>query len=162
MADGTRGPGEIPGPRKAAILMVSVDSEAASRLMGQLDKAEQERVALEIVRLEDTPPSKDERERILREFYQISVLPMMADAGGSGTALRLLEKIHPSAEAKRIVESAETVLGRRHFEFLRKADPENLVTIVGEEHPQLIALVLSHLPPDKAAKIVECLPLAKQ
>ena len=130
--------------------------------MGQLDKAEQERVALEIVRLEDTPPSKDERERILREFYQISVLPMMADAGGSGTALRLLEKIHPSAEAKRIVESAETVLGRRHFEFLRKADPENLVTIVGEEHPQLIALVLSHLPPDKAAKIVECLPLAKQ
>jgi flagellar motor switch protein FliG len=162
MVMGARGTGEIPGPRKAAILMVSVDSDAAARLMAQLEKPEQERVALEIVRLEDSPPSKEERERILREFYQLSAMPMMAEQGGSGAALKLLEKIHSGPEAKKIVESAETALGRRHFEFLRKADPENLVTIVGEEHPQLIALVLSHLPPDKSAKIVECLPLAKQ
>jgi flagellar motor switch protein FliG len=163
MADGAKGSGgELTGPRKAAVLMVSLEHDAAVRLMAQLDKAEQEKVALEIVRLETVPPTADERDRILREFYQLSVSPSVADQGGPGAALKLLEKVHSTAEARKIVESAETALGRGRFTFLKKTDPENLVAIVGEEHPQMIALILSHLPAERAAGIVESLPLAKQ
>ena len=150
------------GPRKAAVLLVSLEHEAAARLMGQLEKAEQEKVAVEIVRLEGNPPTREERERVLREFYQVAVAPPIIDQGGASAALKLLEKVHPPAEARKILESAEGVLGRGYFEFLKKVSPENLVAIVGEEHPQMIALILSHLPHDLAAKIVEGLPLAKQ
>ncbi|HLF93588.1 MAG TPA: flagellar motor switch protein FliG [Planctomycetota bacterium] len=150
------------GPRKAAILMVSLEPDAAGRLMAQLEKPEQEKVALEIVRLEGQPPSKEERERVLREFYQVAVAPPIIDQGGTRAALKLLEKVHPPAEAQKMVDSAESSLGRGHFAFLTKTDPENLVAIVGDEHPQMVALIVSHLPPDRAAKIIESLPTAKQ
>lgn len=150
------------GPRKAAILMVSLEPDAAARLIAQLEKPEQEKVALEIVRLEGAPPSKEERERTLREFYQVAVAPPIIEQGGSRAALKLLEKVHPPGEARKMIDSVESALGRGHFEFLQKTDPENLVAIVGEEHPQMIALILSHLPSERAAKIVESLPLAKQ
>jgi flagellar motor switch protein FliG len=150
------------GPRKAAVLLVSLEHEAAARLIGQLEKPDQEKIAVEIVRLESNPPSKEERERVLREYYQVAVAPPIIDQGGPGAALKLLEKVHPPAEARKMLDSAEHALGRGHFEFLKKTAPENLIAIVGEEHPQMIALILSHLPPDKSAKIVESLPLAKQ
>jgi len=150
------------GPRKAAVLLVSLEHEAAARLISQLERPDQEKIAIEIVRLESNPPSKEERERVLREYYQVAVAPPIIDQGGAGAALKLLEKVHPAAEARKILDGAEHALGRGHFEFLRKTAPENLIAIVGEEHPQMIALILSHLPPDKSAKIVESLPLAKQ
>jgi flagellar motor switch protein FliG len=150
------------GPRKAAVLLVSLEHEAAGRLIAQLEKPDQEKLAVEIVRLEGNPPSKEERERVLREFYQVAVAPPILNQGGPGAALKLLEKVHPPSEARKILDSAEHALGRGHFDFLKKAAPENLVAIVGQEHPQMIALILSHLPPDKAAKILESFPLAKQ
>ncbi len=150
------------GPRKAAVLMVSLEPDAAARLMAQLEKPEQERVALEIVRLEGQPLSKEERERVLREFYQVAVAPPSIDQGGTRAALKLLEKVHSPAEAQKMVDSVESALGRHHFAFLTKTDPENLMAIVGEEHPQMVALIVSHLPPDRAARIIESLPTAKQ
>ena len=64
-----RATAEAAGARRAAILMVSLDQESAARLMAQLDKPEQERIATEIVRLDTTPPDRAEREKVLREFY---------------------------------------------------------------------------------------------
>ena len=154
--------GDGTGPRKAAILLVSLEPDAAARLMAQLEKPEQEKVAIEIVRLEGQPPSKEERERVLREFYQVAVAPPIIDQGGSTAALKLLEKVHPPGEARKMFDTVESALGRGHFEFLKKTDPENLVALVSEEHPQMVALILSYLPAERAGRIIESLPLAKQ
>jgi flagellar motor switch protein FliG len=48
------------------------------------------------------------------------------------------------------------------FGFLHKAGPENLLTFVVEEHPQTIALILSHLPSALAAQVLSGLPSTKQ
>ena len=64
-----RAAAEAAGARRAAILMVSLDQETAARLMAQLEKPEQERIATEIVRLDSAPPDRAEREKVLREFY---------------------------------------------------------------------------------------------
>jgi flagellar motor switch protein FliG len=153
---------EAEGLRRAAILMVSLDPETSARLLAQLEKAEQERVALEIVKLETHPPTREEREGVVRDFYSLSSVQQATDQGGARAAQQILEKIHPPAEAKRMVDSVEASLGRTRFEFLKKTDPENLVAVVADEHPQMIALILSHMPVAKSAKIIETLPLAKQ
>src|SRR5436189_4866188 len=90
------------GARRAAVLMVSVDQETAARLMSQLDKPEQERIATEIVRLESSPPDRAERERVLREFSQFHLSQQAVESGGLRTAQSLLEKIHEPQEARRI------------------------------------------------------------
>ena len=70
--------------------------------------------------------------------------------------------IRRDANAKNLVEQAlgkaasatlETV---RHsiealpFGFLQKVDSQNLLTFIIDEHPQTIALIVSHLPPAQA------------
>jgi len=157
-----RAAAEAVGARRAAVLMVSLDQESAARLMAQLDKPEQERIATEIVRLEGSPPDRAEREKVLREFTQYHLSQQAVESGGLRTAQSLLEKVHQPEEAKRILANVEAAVGKTPFEFLRKADPESVVGFIADEHPQMIALILSYLEPYRAGRIVEGLPMAKQ
>jgi flagellar motor switch protein FliG len=157
-----RAAAEATAARRAAVLMVSLDQEAAARLMAQLGKPEQERIATEIVRLETSPPDRAEREKILREFTQYHLSQQAVESGGLRTAQSLLEKVHEPQEARRILANVEAAVGKTPFEFLRKADPESVVGFIADEHPQMIALILSYLEPYRAGRIVEGLPMPKQ
>ena len=46
----------------------------------------------------------------------------------------------------------------RPFDFLRRADPAHLLNFFRQEHPQLIALILSYLEPQKASAVLGNLP----
>lgn len=153
---------EAAGLRKAAILLVSLEAGSASKLMGQFDSLQQERIAREIVRLEEHPPLAEERDAVFREFAGLFRASRSTDRGGVRSARAILEKLHPAEEAKRILETVESQLGRGRFEFLKKADVQNVAAFIADEHPQTVALVLSHLPPTQAARILECFPLSKQ
>ena len=43
------------------------------------------------------------------------------------------------------------------FEFLKRADPSQVITFIQDEHPQTIALILAHLQPDIAATVLSSL-----
>ncbi len=47
---------------------------------------------------------------------------------------------------------------KSEFDNVKRADPENLLNFIKQEHPQIIALVLAHLEPDKASVILQKLP----
>ena len=44
------------------------------------------------------------------------------------------------------------------FDALQKADPQQLAKFIHSEHPQTIALILSHLDPSQAAALLFSLP----
>jgi flagellar motor switch protein FliG len=48
------------------------------------------------------------------------------------------------------------------FGFLQRIDSQHLLTFIVDEHPQTIALILSHLPPAKAAEVIGGLPSERQ
>jgi len=48
------------------------------------------------------------------------------------------------------------------FGFLKRVDPQNLLTFISNEHPQTIALILSHLPPAYGAQVVAGLTVERQ
>ena len=50
----------------------------------------------------------------------------------------------------------------RPFDFARKADPEQILNFIQNEHPQTIALVLSYLEPEQAGQILSELPQEMQ
>ncbi len=157
-----RAPLDAEGARKAAILMVSVDQESAARVMSQLDKQDQERVAFEIIRLDSEPPSKDEQEGVLREFYNLQVAQQYVDQGGHEYARKVLEKLYSADEARKMMETIESSMRMSAFRFLRRTDTVHLVTFIADEHPQTIAIILAYLGPSQAAGILEGLPAKKQ
>ncbi|MCX7935139.1 MAG: flagellar motor switch protein FliG, partial [Planctomycetota bacterium] len=141
------------GLRKAAILMVSLDTDTAAKIMANLNTDEIEQLSMAIAKLEEevTPETRDS---VLREFYQIQLASKYVETGGIEYARTLLQKSLSPEEANAILESLEQTIQETPFHFLKQADTEDLLTFISDEHPQTIALILAHLPPKQAADIL--------
>ncbi len=151
---------DLTGARKAAILLVALKQDVASRIMKNLGRDRVEELSREIAALDTLAP--EIRDEVVREFYGLVMARQYADAGGIAWARTLLEKTLPVEEARRVVSIIEHQVHEQPFSFLQKTEKENLVTFLQEEHPQTIALVLSHLPPGMATDILSALPTERQ
>ncbi len=151
---------ELSGPRKAAVLLVALQQESAAKVMRGLDRERVEEVSREIAAIESVTP--EVREEVIREFYNLLMARQYVDAGGMSWARTLLEKTLPPEEARRVVSVIEHQVHEQPFSFLQKTEKENLVTFLQEEHPQTIALVLSHVPSGMATDILQALSTDRQ
>jgi flagellar motor switch protein FliG len=66
----------------------------------------------------------------------------------------------PADTAKKLLDRLTKTLGTDvvSLDVLQKADPQQLAKFIHSEHPQTIALVLSHLNPSQAAALLVSLP----
>jgi flagellar motor switch protein FliG len=115
---------------------------------------------MEIARLDDV--TKEEQDGAIEEFYNQGVARVHIERGGMDYAHDLLEQSLGKDKASAILDNVKQSLSSVPFGFLHKAGPENLLTFVVEEHPQTIALILSHLPSALAAQVLSGLPSTKQ
>lgn len=152
--------GELSGVRKAAILVLALRQDISAKLMRGLDRDRVEEITREIAGLDAVPSSV--REEVVTEFYNLVLARQYTDQGGLAHARSLLMKTLPPEEARRVIATIEHSVHEQPFSFLQKTEKENLVTFLQEEHPQTIALVLSHLPPIMASEILIGLPTERQ
>ena len=148
------------GIRKAAILLVSLDTETACKIMERLDKESVERLTLEIARITDLETRQ--QNAIVEEFYTLGTARQYVDRGGLGYAQELLEKSLSPEMAKVILDQVRLSLEATPFSFLKKTPAETLVTFLADEHPQTIAVVLAHLLPSLSSQLLQGLPATKQ
>jgi flagellar motor switch protein FliG len=151
-------PENIPGVRKAAILMVMVGSEASSAILRQLDEEEVQSISTEIARVQTLTP--EEAEGVLDEFHQMMVAHDYVVKGGIEYARKTLTAAFGPEHARRMLDrlmkqiSSETL----SFDALQKTDPQQLSKFIQSEHPQTIALILSYLNPSQAAGLLSSIP----
>jgi len=150
----------LKGITKTAILLVSLDGECAVRVLREFDQDMVEELTREIARLDLIDPVQ--RGAIIEEFYNLALARQYLKQGGIAHARALLEKALPSDQAKYVLKMIEHEVYKKPFSFLAKTDADNLLTFIQDEHPQTIALILSHLPSDKGGEILGSLPLNKQ
>jgi len=150
----------LSGTQKAAVLLLSLDQEAAAMLLKQLEPKSVEEVTRELAGLGDVPPQV--RDNILDEFYQMALAKSWAAEGGLDYARALLLQSLDPKEAQRVLDHISTQVRKSPFSFLQKAESQNLLTFIQDEHPQTIALIVSHLAYHKAAEILAGLPGPKQ
>ena len=154
------GAASIRGLSKAAILLLSLEGDVAAAVMRRLDQETIEEITREIANLDRV--DEVQRAAIIEEFYNLALASQYVKHGGIAYARSLLEKVLPPEQAIRILRVVETQVHKRPFAFLAKTDAENLTTFIQDEHPQTIALILSHLSPSKASEILTSLSAAKQ
>lgn len=146
--------------RKAAVLLLSLDKPLAAEVLSQLPKPLVESVTLEIARLDDI--NREEQETVLKEFFKHAKERTFLEGGGFDLANDLLQQSLGTEGADEILENVRQSMSSVPFGFLQKAGADNLVTFIVEEHPQTIALIMSHLPPALAAEVLSGLPGEKQ
>src|SRR5262249_34353339 len=81
--------------------------------------------------------------------------------GGLDAAKSLVERAL-GKNASNTLDNVRQQIEALPFGFLQKVDSQNLLTFIIDEHPQTIALILSHLPPRQAAESVAGLPSDRQ
>lgn len=150
----------LKGVSKAAILLLNVDREVAAAVLKHLDDISVEDITREIAQM-DTVVQAD-RGKVIEEFYNLALARSYAKQGGLAYAKSLLQKAMPPDQSSHILKLIEHQVHRKPFSFLAKTDAENLRTFIQDEHPQTIALILSHLTSGKSSEILSGLPLNKQ
>jgi flagellar motor switch protein FliG len=151
---------KLTGQQKAAAIIVSIGSENASKIYKFLREEDIEQLTLEITRMQDLKSS--EMEKILNSFFQLCVTQKVMTEGGREYAQNVLEKAFGAQKASSLLERVTKSLQSKAFDFIRKADYKNLLTIIQNEHPQTIALVLSYSRSDQSSAIISELPKDKQ
>ncbi|TWT47419.1 flagellar motor switch protein FliG [Botrimarina hoheduenensis] len=142
----------------AAVLLLSLPQEQAGDLLSRLEPAEVEQVSIEIAKLERV--STDEQEEVIKQFANTNPAAGGA-AGGLEFAKRLVKKALGSG-AGDTIDNVRQSIEALPFGFLRNVDSQNILTYIVDEHPQTIALIVSHLPSSFGAEILSGLPANRQ
>ncbi|MGH7214591.1 MAG: flagellar motor switch protein FliG [Tepidisphaeraceae bacterium] len=151
---------DLSGVRKAAILLLSLEQDQAAEVLKRLGPEAVEEVSREIASLGEI--SLSTRKGVFGEFYNLALANSYLSEGGLEHAKALLRKSLSSEEAEKAIKQVTQQVATTPFSFLQKAESENLLTFIQDEHPQTIALILAHLPPTKASEILVGLPSQKQ
>ena len=143
---------QLSGPRKAAALLITLGTEASAKLLARLPPEALDRVALELMRM----PAVDSmvRDAILEEAYaglfaHAGVLP-----GGENYAAELFGQAFGQSKARELLDRVHQAQQIVPFDFLLDVDPPQAAGLLSEEHPQTIAIVLAHMDPRAAARIL--------
>lgn len=151
---------KLTGKQKAAILMVSLEPEIAANIYRFLKEEEIEQLTLEIANLKKV--SNEDKNAIIEEFYQMLMAQNYITEGGIDYARDILEKALGTQKALEIINRLTSSLQVRPFDFIRKADPVQLMNFLQNENSQTIALIMTYLNPEQSASLLSSLPPEKQ
>ncbi len=143
--------------RKAAVLVAALDRETAEAMLDRLAPEHAQAIRRAVVELGDVDPR--ERRAVLEEFRTLG--PVKPRDASRGIALdgplagRLAACTYAEAEADG--PSVETPTRGKPFRFLHETDSRKLAHILARERPQTIALIVAHLPRDRAGEVLAAL-----
>ncbi|MDR3600712.1 MAG: flagellar motor switch protein FliG [Desulfosporosinus sp.] len=150
----------LTGLQKAAILMIALGAEKSAQVVKHLGEAEIEQLTLEMANVRKISP--ENRDNVVEEFYQMCLANEYIAQGGIEYARDVLERALGETKAFEIINRLAISMKMRPFELIRRTDPKQLFSFIQGENPQTIALIMTHLPADKAATLLASLAPNRQ
>ena len=145
----------ITGPEKAAILLMSLGEEQASKLFGQMDDEEIKEVSQVMAGLGTV--SSNIVERLFVEFAeQLSSTGSLV--GSLDSTERLLTKVLGEDRVQDIMEEIRGPAGRTMWDKLANVNEQVLANYLKNEYPQTVAVIVGKIQQGHAAKVLATLP----
>jgi len=146
---------ELDGTQRAAILLMSLGEQDAANLLKQLDAKDVQKLGLAMAELKEV--SRDQMTSVLETF--ISVVDGKSDiaSGSNEYVRRVLTQAVGKQKTDLLLDRVSTGQTGQGIEALKWMEAKAVAQIIGGEHPQIAAIVLSHLEPEQAASIMPLL-----
>ncbi len=150
---------KLSGPEKAAVLLITLGEDVASKVLANLDDREIQNIGNYMAALGDI--DMNVMDSINKDFYDM----VESGTGGLGIAgmdflkTALMQALDP-AKATEILNNITTPgeeMGGG-LETVRLLDPKIISTFITNEHPQTAAIILAHLEPAVASLTIRELP----
>src|SRR5258708_2252227 len=146
---------EIPGPQRAAMLMLALGEQYGGKIWSMLDDDEVRELSLQMSTLGNV--EADRVEDMLLEFVS-RMSASGALMGNFDATERLLQQYLPPDRVNDIMDEIRGPAGRNMSEKLSNVQGEWLANYLRNENPQTTAVVLSKLKPEHAARVLAILP----
>ncbi len=146
--------------RKAAILVSSLDRDNADKLLDQMPETQAAQVRQAVFSLDEITP--EEQQEVIAEFVGRDAQPELEN---EDVTLELSEAAQAPDASVNHGEAQGANVNEVHdapFGFLRTASSEVLARYLQKESFQVAAVVMSHLPPERSAEILNRLPGSAQ
>ena len=144
----------LSGRQKVAIICMALGSDAAAKLTQLMSPEEVDSISFEIARMDDV--NGPMVEAVLEEWLTRMLAADSLASGGLQVAREILEKAFGPRKAQQVLERIQSQLtSSAGLHRLRNADPQQLGNMVRGEHPQTIALILTHLEPQHTANVLK-------
>ena len=145
----------LTGPEKAAILMMAVGEDAAAALLSFMDDDEIRELSHAMTTLGTV--SAELVEQAFMEFVK-RISSTSSLTGSIHSTERLLERVLPEGRAQSIMEEIRGPAGRTMWDKLGNVNESVLANYLKNEYPQTVAVVLSKIRPEHAARVLGVLP----
>src|SRR5712691_4153982 len=143
------------GPKRAAVLMLALGEQYGGKVWSLLDDDEVRELSMAMSTLGTV-------EAVVVEDLLLEFVSRMSASGAlMGTfdaTERLLQQYLPSDRVSGIMDEIRGPAGRNMWEKLSNVQEEVLANYLKNEYPQTIAVVLSKLKPEHAARVLAILP----
>jgi flagellar motor switch protein FliG len=146
---------KLTGPERAAVLMLALGEQYGGKIFGLLDDDELREISTAMSALGTI--DADSVEQLLLQF----VSQMSATGGLLGSydvAERLLQQYLPKERVGGIMDDIRGPAGRNMWEKLTHVHEEVLANYLKNEYPQTVAVVMSKLRAEHAARVLAILP----
>ncbi|CAG7594901.1 MAG: flagellar motor switch protein FliG [Candidatus Midichloria sp.] len=145
---------KLSGTDKAAILLLSLDTDIAARLIQALEDSEVQEISQAMANLGKIP--SEVTEQIVIEFaHQMN--ETLAVIGNFTSTEKFLRKVLSDDKVNIIIEEIRGPIGKNVWDKLNKVQPRILANFLKNEHPQTAALIISKLQSFTAAKVLSIL-----
>jgi len=149
------GPRKLSGPERAALLMLSLGEQYGAKIWSMLDDDELRQLSVVMSSLGMV--EAEMVEKLMIEF--VSRLSASGAVMGDYDATeRLLQQYLPPERVGGIMDEIRGPAGRNMWEKLSNVPEEVLANYLKNEYPQTVAVVISKLRPEHAARVLAILP----
>jgi flagellar motor switch protein FliG len=148
--------GSRSGVERAAILLLTLGESEAAEILKHLGAKDVQRLGRSMAELSNV--SRDEVRTVLGDFTSAVEQQTSVGVGSDEFVRRVL--VHALGEEKAASLMDRISLGgqRKGLDALKWMDAKQVAELVRNEHPQIVAIVLSYLESEQAAEVLACLP----
>lgn len=151
---------KMSGAKKAAVLLMTLGTDLGSGIIKNLTDRQIQKIGVEIANINTVTAA--ERKEILMEFAQMNKGREFILEGGIDYAKNLLHGALDDRRADKLIEGIKYDAYTKVFMSARKAEANQILSCIQNESPQTIAIILSHIQPEKSAQIICKLPVEMQ
>lgn len=145
---------KLSGLQKSAILMITLNQEAASKIFSQLEDDEIKEISHVMSTMGMV--TSEVIEKFVTDFSK-EMTSSLSFIGNIQNTERLLRKILDDDKVNLILEDIRGPAGKNIWDKLSNISEEVLANYIKNEYPQTAALILSKIPSSQAASVIKIL-----
>ncbi|HEX3848238.1 MAG TPA: flagellar motor switch protein FliG [Steroidobacteraceae bacterium] len=152
---------DLAGTQRAAILLMSLGEQDAANLLKQLDAREVQKLGTAMAELKEV--SREQMTAVLGKFIGVADSKANIAGGSPDFVRRVLTQAVGKQKTDMLLDRVSSgAQGGQGIEALKWMEAKAVAQIINGEHPQIAAIVLSHLEPEQSAAVLPLLPEDKR